>query len=276
MRNLRMITIMLFIAVSIAFLVLYGYDRTILDNQPPKIECDGAQLEVSVRATDMELCKGLTAYDDVDGDITDQIVVRKISQLVDAKSAIISYAVFDSSSNCCTFSRYVTYTDYEKPHFKLSQPLIYNVNATVTLQDRLNAYDVIDGDISNRMRVSSANLGITDVGEYPVTVQVTNSTGDTSMVALTVVIQNYTSQHPKIYLDDYLIYIDEGETIDLESLREHIVSVRESDHGATVDPSEVEITGEINYETRGSNYITFSYTNEAGLTYSVLLTVVIE
>ncbi len=276
MRNLRMITIVLFMAVSIAFLVLYAYDNTILDNQAPKIECDGVPLEVSVRATDRELCAGLTAYDDVDGDITDQIVVRKISQLVDAKSAIISYAVFDSSSNCCTFSRYVTYTDYEKPQFKLSQPLIYNVNALVTLEDRLSAYDVIDGDITNRIRLSSANLGNTDIGEYPVTVQVTNSTGDTAMVALTVLIQNYTSQHPKIYLDDYLIYLEEGEVIDLESLREHIISVRESDHGETVDPSKVTITGEINYETRGSSFITFSYTNEAGLTYSVILTVVIE
>lgn len=276
MKNLRIIVIALFIVVSIAFSVLYCYDRLTLDHEAPKIICDGNALEVSVRATDAELCAGLSAYDNVDGDITDRIVVRKISQLVDANRAIISYTVFDSSSNYCTFSRYITYTDYQKPHFSLSKPLIYNLNGLVTLEDRLAAHDVIDGDITNRMRLSSANLGNSAIGEYPIMVQVTNSTGDTSLVTLTVSIQNYTSQHPIIYLDEYLIYIDSRTKLDIESLREHIVSALDSAHGNTIDPSEIEITGEINYKKRGSNNITFSYTNDAGLTYSVILTVVRE
>lgn len=276
MRNLRIIIIILFIIVSIAFSVLFFYDRLITDHSAPLIVCDGAPLEVSVSATDKELCSGLTAHDNVDGDITDRIVVRKISHLVDSNRAIISYAVFDSSSNYCTYSRYVTYTDYRKPRFFLSQPLIYSLNELITLEDRLSATDVLDGDISKRMRLSSSSLGNSAIGEYPVTMQVTNSTGDTSLVTLTVTIQNYTSQHPVIYLDQYLIYIDTRTKLDLESLRDHIVSVRSSAHGATVDPSAVVISGEINYKSRGSNDITFSYTNEAGLTYSVILTVVRE
>ncbi len=276
MRNLRIITTVLFVAVSIAFSVLYFYNSTVMDNEAPLIICDGNPLMVSVKATDRELCAGLIAQDNVDGDITDRILVRKISQLVDNNSAIISYAVFDSASNCCTFSRNVIYTDYEAPRFTLSQPLIYNVNGMVTLEDRLTAHDVIDGDITNRMRISSTSLGNTDEGEYPISVQVTNSTGDTSMVILKVMIKNYTSLHPEIYLDDYLIYVDADEPIELEDLREHIVSVRASSHGRSVDPSQVQITGDINYEGRGSNFVTFSYTNETGLTYSVLMTVVVE
>ncbi len=276
MRNLRIITTVLFVVVSIAFSVLYFYDSTVMDNEAPLIICDGNPLMVSVKASDAELCAGLTAQDNVDGDITDRILVRKISQLVDTNSAIISYAVFDSASNCCTFSRNVIYTDYEAPRFALSQPLIYNVNGMVTLEDRLTAYDVIDGDITNRMRISSTSLSNTDEGEYPISVQVTNSTGDTSMVVMKVMIKNYTSLHPEIYLDDYLIYVDADEPIELEDLREHIVSVRASSHGKTVDPSNVQITGDINYESRGSNFVTFSYTNDADLTYSVLMTVIVE
>lgn len=276
MRNLRIIVVALFIVISLIFSVLFFYDRLVMDHTAPMIVSDGIPLEVSVRATDVELCTGLTAYDDVDGDITDRIVVRKISQLVDANHAIISYAVFDSSSNYCTFSRYVTYTDYKKPSFSLSQPLIYNLNGLITLEDRLTASDVLDGDISNRMRLSSSNLSNSAIGEYPITVQVTNSTGDTALVTLTVSIQNYTSQHPVIYLDDYLIYVDVRTKLDIESLREHIVSVRDSAHGNVIDPSEVKISGDINYKKRGSNNITFSYTNDAGLTYSVILTVVRE
>ncbi len=276
MRNLRLITLVLFVVISIAFCVLYFYDSTVLDNEAPLIISNGVPLEVSVKASHRELCAGLTATDNVDGDITERILVRKISRLVDSKRATISYAVFDSASNCCTFSRDVIYTDYEAPRFTLSQPLIYNVNGMVTLEDRLTAHDVLDGDITNRMRISSANLGNSDEGEYPIDVQVTNSTGDTAMIRLKVMIKNYTSLHPEIYLDNYLIYVEAGEPVSVEDLREHIISVRASSHGASVDPEDVQITGEINYESRGSNFVTFSYTNEAGLTYSVLMTVIVE
>ncbi len=276
MRNLRIIVVTLFIVISIVFSVLFSYDRMVLDHEAPTIICDGRPLEVSVSATDIELCAGLSAYDNVDGDITDRIVVRKISQLLDANSAIIYYAVFDSSSNYCTFQRNVTYTDYQKPRFSLSQPLIYNHSAQVILQDRLYASDVLDGDISNRVCLISSNLSSNAIGEYPITLQVTNSTGDTAIVTLTVSIQNYTSQHPIIYLDEYLLYIDSRTVLDVESLRDHIVSVRSSAYGDTVDPSEVKISGEINYKKKGSNNITFSYTNEAGYDYSVILTVVRE
>ena len=274
MRNLKIIVITVFIIVSIAFSMLFCYDRIVLDHEAPMIYCDENVLEVSVRASDEELCAGLTAYDNVDGDITDRIVVRKISQLIDANRAKIFYAVFDSSSNYCTFSRDITYTDYKKPYFSLSQPLIYNLNGLITLEDRLSAHDVIDGDITNRIRLSSSNLANSAIGKYPIIVQVTNSTGDTSLVTLTVSIQNYTSQHPVIYLDEYLIYLDPNDTLDIETLREHIVSARESAHGDIIDPSEIKITGEINYRKHGSNNIEFSYTNDAGLTYSVILTVV--
>ncbi len=276
MKILQSTVIALFLVVSIAFSVLFFYENMVVDREAPVIVCDGVPLEVSVNASDRELCSGLTASDDVDGDITDRIIVRRISRLIDARHAVIYYAVFDSSSNCCTYSRYITYTDYRKPSFSLSQPLIYSLNAQITLNDRLSATDVIDGNISNRIRVSANNIANTAIGEYPIGVQVTNSTGDTSLINLTVSIQNYTAQHPVIYLDEYLIYIESNTRLDIESLREHIVSVRESSYGDTVDPSEVEITGEINYSVYGSNNITFSYTNEDGLTYSVILTVVRE
>ena len=57
-----------------------------------------------------------------------------------------------------TCSRTVRYTDYEKPHFSLSQGLVYPVGGSVTLLDRLTATDVIDGDISDNIRVTTQNV----------------------------------------------------------------------------------------------------------------------
>lgn len=295
MRNLRIVVISLFLVVSILFCVVFAYTQFMLDRTPPMIRCDGTPLQVSVKATDQELCSGLTATDDVDGDLTDRIIVRKVSKLVGNNTATVNYAVFDSSSNFCTFSRNVYYTDYCKPKFALSQPLIYSVSSTVNLQDRLTASDVIDGDISGRIRVSSANLTNTAAGKYPISVQVTNSSGDTSILQLTVTIQNTVSTQPIIRLSDYLIYINESEHLTIDDFRAYIDTVQSDGILLEpVDPSQVQISGfaDINNDgvqedlfladgsfadvPTGSYDVAYFYTNQDGQSYEVILTVVKE
>lgn len=295
MRNLKIIVISLFLVVSIFFCVVFAYTQFMLDRTPPMIRCDGVPLQVSVKATDRELCAGLTATDDVDGDLTDRIIVRKVSKLFGSNTATVNYAVFDSSSNFCTFSRSVYYTDYCKPKFALSQPLIYSVSSMVSLQDRLTATDVLDGDISARIRVSSTNLSNTASGKYPITVQVTNSSGDSSILQLTVTIQNIVSTQPIIRLSDYLIYVNGSERLTREDFRSYIDSVQSDGILLEpVDPSQVQITGfaDINGDgvqedlfdsdgsfvdvPAGSYDISYFYTNSDGQSYEVILTVVKE
>lgn len=276
MRNLKIIVIAVFLLVSVAFTTYFCYDRLITDHTAPMIICDGVPLRVSITATDKDLCAGLTATDDVDGDITDRIVVRKVSQLVGSNNAMIYYAVFDSSSNFCTFNRTVQYTDYCKPRFALSKPLSYNVSSTVMLLDRLTAFDSLDGDISSRIRLSSTSVNNTIPGDYPITIQVTNSTGDTSVATLTVRIENTDTRAPIINLTDYLIYADFGEELTDEILRSYIRNVKLSYAGGEGDISDVSITNNINTGIRGSYTATFSYTNDAGFTSAVLMTVIVE
>lgn len=276
MRNLRIIVIIVFLIVSVAFATFLCYDLLMVDHTAPVIVCDGVPLEVSIHATDKELCAGLTATDDVDGDITDRIVVRKVSQLVNADSALLSYAVFDSSSNFCTFQRAVRYTDYSKPHFSLSKPLVYSVSSTVVLADRLTATDALDGDISQRIRLATNTVNNTEPGEYPITFQVTNSSGDTSVVTLVVQICNTSTEYPVLQLSDYLIYVSQGSSLELEELRSYLTGARVSYLGAALDVDEVSIMGEVDTSRCGSYQVRFSYTNADRLTSSVYLTVVVE
>lgn len=276
MRNLQIAVVSLFLAVAIAFSVYFCYDWLMVDHTAPQIICDGAPLYVSVHSTDRELCAGLTAQDDVDGDITDRIVVRRISQLYGSNNAAVYYAVFDSSSNFCTYSRPVFYTDYCRPRFQLSQPLSFATYSTVTLMDRLSATDALDGDITQRIRISSTRVNTSEPGAYPVTVQVTNSSGDTSAVDLTVVIENTTSRHPVIRLSEYIHYIRVTEELTEDTLRSLIAGARTSTNGRELDPDDIEITGEADTSKRGSYQVEFSYTNEQKLTRTVFLTVVVE
>lgn len=276
MRNLQVIVIAVFLIIAVAFSAFFCYDRLMNDHTAPMITSDGVPLYVSITATDKDLCTGLTATDDVDGDITDRIVVRKVSQLVGSNSALIYYAVFDSSSNYCTFTRSVRYTDYCKPRFALSKPLSFGVSSTVLLQDRLTAFDSLDGDITSRIRLSSNSINTSVPGDYPITIQVTNSTGDTAVATLTVRIENADTRQPIINLSDYLIYADMGEELTENVLRSYIRSVTESYAGGDVRADKVTISGNVDTAARGSYTVTYSYTNAAGYTASVLMTVIVE
>ena len=276
MRNLQIIVVTVFLIVAVAFTSYFCYDRLMNDHTAPVIICDDVPLYVSITATDKDLCAGLTATDDVDGDITDRIVVRKVSQLVGSNRALIYYAVFDSSSNYCTFSRSVRYTDYCKPRFALSKPLSYNVSSTVLLQDRLTAYDALDGDITPRIRLSSTAVNTSIPGDYPITIQVTNTTGDTAVATLTVRIENTDTRQPIINLSDYLIYAELDEELTEDTLRSYIKNVKQSYAGGDIDINEVSIVSDADTSVRGSYIVTYSYTNADGYTASVLMTVIVE
>lgn len=273
MKSLKICCISLFLIVSVAFVLLFGYDRLMVDHEAPRIVWDGVPLEVGVGATDAELCRGLQAIDDRDGDLTDRIMVRWVSNLTGANSGVVSYVVFDSSSNFCTFSREVYYTDYQKPRFHLGQPLIYRVGETAALNDRLTATDVLDGDISGRIRVVSTSLTNTVEGEYPLSVQVTNSKGDTAALSLTVAIRNYTARHPVIALSDYLLYVEQGS--EMEDLQSYIASAYTREGGEQIAPEEISISGSVDTNVAGCYEITYSYLNSENLSYSVILTVVV-
>ena len=276
MKTIKTLVIALFLIIALAFSVMYCYDKMMVDHVAPKIICDGAKLEISVTADDEELCRGLVATDDVDGDITDRIIVRRVSRLTGSNSAVAHYAVFDSASNFCTFTRNVYYTDYCQPQYTLTQPMIFNVNSVVALNDRITAYDVIDGDITPRIRISAANISNSVEGEYPMTLQVTNSTGDTAALTLTVQIRNYTSRHPVIKLSKYLTYVELGSEVSLEQFRDLIVGVYETEDGKAVKAKDVTITGMVDSGRLGSYDVKFTYINQENLSYSVILTVVVQ
>lgn len=274
MRNIQILLIVLFVLSLVAFGITFGYNYFYADTEAPVLSSELDSLEISVAATDEELCAGLRAYDDVDGDITDQIRVKSVSQLIGARSAQVTYVVFDAASNAATLTRDVYYTDYEKPHFALSKPLIYGVSQTVTLLDRLSASDVADGDLSSKIRLTMLNLMTSVEGSYKIRVIVSNSLGDTAMLPLTVTIRNTPIGSPTVTLSTYLVYTGVGQALDLES---YIDTVEDpSQPNAVINHRDVEITSNIDYTVPGTYEAHYTYTGSTGLDYTVILTVVVE
>lgn len=276
MRNLKLIVIAVFLVVSFAFTAVFLYDRLMIDHTAPVITSDGQPLRVSAGATDKELCAGLTASDDRDGDLTDRIIVQSVSQLNSGNTATVRYVVFDSSSNYCQFGRTVEYTDYHRPRFSLSKPLVFSPGSTVTFTDRLTASDVIDGDISDRIRLTQSDLLLVEEGSYTAQVQVSNSSGDIAVANLTVLIRNTTLRHPVLELKEYITYIELGSSYTAEDFRDFLTTALSYTNGDPIDFADVVISGEIDTTRQGTNNITFSYTNENELTSTVVLAVIVE
>ena len=273
MKLLRTITIALFgLMLILTGITEFGI-RARRDDTPPVITCGSGVLEASVSAPPEELLADITAWDDQDEDITDRILVEHVSSLVDEDQARITYVVFDSSDNAARYTRTIHYTDYQKPRFRLTAPLVYNTGDTITLLDRLTAEDVIDGEIQEKIRMTASNLSNTLPGTYHVTVQVTNSLGDTSVLPLSIqVVESAPTRTPRIRLTDYLVYVDRDSAFSPGDYIERVMDPMDSP--AVVDPERVDILENVDTSRAGVYEVIYSYDGVSRETKAILTVVV--
>lgn len=217
MKTLRIGIITVFIIVSVAFAFIFVHERRSGDDTYPTIKCEDKILEVSPQPDIKELLKGITAYDEKDGDITDRIVVESVSKFKSFGVSTVTYAVSDSDMHVVKLERDIKYKGYRKPKFTLNQALVYNTNSRVELGDAIGAQDVLDGDISENVVITVDKTVKQTKGKHIIDVSVTNSKGDTATLKLPVYVESQTYSTPKPELSEYLIYIKKGTWIDPRS-----------------------------------------------------------
>lgn len=269
MNKLKILLALLTVAVLGANVVVFLRQNG-LDSTPPEIHMDSELVEVSMADDKSAYLAGVTAQDNRDGDLTDQVLVEHISQFVGDSTVKVTYAVFDKAGNAATASRDLRFTDYTGPEFRLMQPLRYYVGGTVTLLDRLTAWDPMDGDITGKIRISSQNLSNDVPGVYYLGVQVTNSLGDTHVCQLPVQIVELKDGAPEIRLTEYMVYVEKNGAFDPS---DYLDEVR--DRGESVGTSGVEIYSPVDTSVEGTYEVTYTY--EGAVTKSqVILTVVVR
>ena len=222
MRELRLALLAFFAVVAVIFSIGFVRERLTADEKEPVIEADSDVLEVPLSATDEELLAGLTAHDNLDGDVTDTLVVVSRSKLIRPGTMRVNYAAFDKNNNVGTYSREVTYTDYVAPRFHLTEPLRFlNGSSNYDYLENMSAEDCLDGDITRQIKISTGSKrAVSDsVSEQTVDLQVTNSVGDTSELELVVRMEDYASySRPVPALSEYVAYVHRGGSLDLGSL----------------------------------------------------------
>ena len=268
MRYIKMILLTLFVVVGVLFGITTLRDAASGRSVGPKIQCDSELLEVSVSDDTEALLAGVTASDAQDGDLTDKIRIQGVSKLITDDTAKVSYIVFDSHGNAATVSRMLRYTDYSRPRFYVETPLVFSENETITILNRIRAEDVLDGDLTDSIRISALSA-TSDPDIQSVAVQVTNSMGDTTRLDLPVIIHSGLVGRPEVELSDYLVYLDEGDSFKAEK---YLVRVETPD--GTGDTDEVQITGKVDMSTPGTYYVYYRYPYGVSTGVAVLTVVV--
>ncbi len=266
MRTLKTILIICLVLVTAAFAAGQVYSRVVADTVPPMITLDSDSITVSVEDGRDALLRGVTASDAKDGDLTGQIIVSGVSKLISNNTAKVSYMVFDMAGNMASATRYVVYSDYHRPRFMLTTPLVYSLGETVSITGRLQAQDAVDGDITSSIRVLSSDIISSTEGVYNLTLQVINSLGDTAQVTLPVTIRAEADGDSAVKLRRYLVYAGLGD--DFEP-RNYI----ESASAGSV--SDVRIDSNVDTQSAGCYLVTYTVT-VGGRSSSALMTVVVE
>lgn len=259
---------LLLVLIVLCLGVFYSYRaivRARTDTQPPVITINPEPVEISVNAPKGILLQDVTAEDDVDGDVTDSIIMESI-HLLDSDGRIsVGYAAFDSAGNVAKLQREARYTNYRSPRFTLSGPLVYTFGQNFDVLNTIGAVDCIDGDIQHHVRATlTENTPITEIGTHMVQFRVTNSLGDTTTEIFPVEVYSSDTYNGTLTLKEYLIYLPVGGKF-TPKFYPDTFTYRREDHeldNITLADYTLEINGDVDTNTPGV------YPVEYKITYS--------
>ena len=248
MRIFRIVISVLFVISAVIFLITWGNVQLHKDDSYPVITFPDTVLEVSLHPDDAELLADVTATDQKDGDLTASLIVESISNFIEPGICNITYAVCDSDYHVVTAVRKIRYAEYTAPEFVMTDDLLYSLTEPVDLAGRLGAVDVIDGDISSRVKISSnENIVSGRTGLYQLSAQASNSKGEVIYINLPLFVEDIHPYAPEIRLKNYLVYLKQGETLDLASMVQKAFTEEKSENGE--ETIEIDYTGTVWYET---------------------------
>ncbi len=270
MRVLRGVVLALFVVTFVAFSLIFVREKLTTDKTIPKITVEGEIIDVSLKATDEELLKGITAFDEKDGDLTSEIIIESVSRFIEPGVSRVTYAVCDNDNNIATATRKIRYKGYESPRFSLNEALCYSVYQTPNLKKAVRVTDSLAGDITSDLILTSDDYTKSVTGVFTINARVTTAKGDTAILDIPLIVEDRSEAAPEIELKEYLIYVDKGEKIDFE---DYLVKATDKDDEDIT--SDVEIETKINTKKAGTYLVHYYATDSDDNRGHTVLTVVV-
>ena len=274
MRWIRTFIILFFILAAAVFGVSRVQEFRERDETIPVITSDREILEIPCDYTQEQLTEGLTAYDEKDGDLTDEIVAGNFSRFLSPGICNVTYVVFDSSDQPGTLTRQVRFSDYHSPEFTLSEPLVFEEGrgSYSVVMERLGAQDLLDGDLSEWIVQTDTDANYQREGDYHIQAEVENGYGDTSSVSLPVHVVKSGSQSVRIGLTSWILYLEQGSAV---NPADYIGEVSGAD-GSRIDAGQVTWESSVDTQTPGVYEIHYTVSDGRGQTGETWMTVVVR
>jgi len=236
----------------------------VVDTTPPVITVTGDN-PVTVEKGSTYTDAGATASDNVDGDLTSDIVITGTVDTSVVGTYTLTYSVTDEAGNTGTATRTVNVVDTAPPVITVTGDNPVTVEKGSTYTDAgATASDNVDGDLTSDI-VITGTVDTSVAGTYTLTYSVTDAAGNTGTATRTVNVVDITP--PVITVTgDNPATVEKGSTY--------------SDDGATASDnvdgdltSDIVITGTVDTSVVGTYTLTYSVTDEAGNTGSATRTV---
>lgn len=311
MKRIEKLITGVFAVTCVIFGVYTGSSYLSKDTEGPVITMKKDTIKASIEDTDQTLLKGIKAEDKKDGDVSDSLIIESMQMGEDGNCTIVC-AAFDKSNNVSKASRTVKFKDYTPIHFNITQPLRFPVRSSNQILKCITASDCIDGDITNRVKLTQKDEDseYDGAGVYDYEIEATNSFGDQASIPVSV--EFYTDSyeerlfHPNLYLKNYLVYLPVGSSFDpksyldsvgigndLYAFDENITSeesetaLPEGEEVQTTTQGDKQITGAISYDAvsyqsnvktdkAGTYTVEYSCTTKKGYTGTTQMIVVVE
>ena len=270
MKPFRIIVLIAFVFVSIASSAVFISEKIKTDRTIPQITVEGEMIEVSLKATDEELLKGVTAYDEKDKDLTDKIIIESVSRFTKKGISKVTYAVCDSNNNVAKASRMIKYKGYESPKFQVVGNLCFSIYEHIDIREMILAKDSLEGGITGKIVVTSDNYATSVAGAFSLDVSVTNNKGDSSTITLPLIVEDRPINVPTIELTEYLIYAKKGEAIDFSTLIIDAIDTTE-----TSIKNNVTFESNVDFNTPGTYHVHYYVTDSLDLRGHSVLTVIV-
>lgn len=274
---MRIIRILLLICAVLA-VGLFGVSETVAwrqrDLAAPQLTADTDVVEVPCAYTRQDLMKGIRAWDEEDGDLTDEVVLSTFSRFLEDGVCNLTYVVFDDADQAASLTRKVRFVDYHAPRFTLTTPLVYE-EGTGSYNDIVNALgaqDALDGDRTEWIVRTATNLNFQTVGTYSVSFEVSNSFGDSSSVQLPVHVIPTQAGNGGISLNTGLVYLEVGQTLEPTQYIQHVTAA----DGSELELQTVNVTSQVNTQAAGCYEVHYEVKDARGNSYETWLTVIVE
>lgn len=171
------------------------------DLESPKIKLNDSIKNVNLCPNDKYIDPGVTAFDNVDGDITDKVEVKTMNNK-------IYYTATDSSGNKKIIFRNIKYYDNEIPKISLNgSKKLYVFKDSKYIEKGYIANDNCDGNITDKVKINS-NLDTSKVGNYKINYSIYDNYGNENSLTREVVVYDDISNVEKNGKIVYLTFDD--------------------------------------------------------------------